>query len=96
MGPEGRVSVKVAPRMRTNSGDTCCIAALQDQGIVLQPSFMVAEHLKTGRLIELMPAYRALEMGIYAIYPSRKHLVPKVRVLINFLVEAFRQPAWSG
>jgi DNA-binding transcriptional LysR family regulator len=95
-GPEGPVSVKVAPRMRSNSGDTCCLAALQDQGIVLQPSFMVAGHLEAGRLIELLPTYRALEMGIYAIYPSRKHLVPKVRVLINFLFESFRQPAWSS
>jgi DNA-binding transcriptional LysR family regulator len=82
--------------MRSNSGDTCCLAALQDQGIVLQPSFMVAGHLEAGRLIELLPTYRALEMGIYAIYPSRKHLVPKVRVLINFLFESFRQPAWSS
>ena len=88
--------MKVAARMRTNSGDTCCSAALQGQGIVLQPSFMVAEHLKAGTLIELLPAYRALDLGIYAIYPSRKHLVPKVRVLINFLVEAFRKPAWPG
>ena len=95
-GPEGRVSVKVAPRMRTNSGDTCCSAALQGQGIVQQPSFMVAGHLKAGTLIELLPAYRALDLGIYALYPSRIHLMPKVRVLINFLFEAFRKPAWPG
>jgi hypothetical protein len=33
------VSVKVAPRMRSNSGETCCAAALKHQGIVLQPAF---------------------------------------------------------
>lgn len=43
-GVQGQVSVKVSPRMRSNSGDTCCTAALQHQGIVLQPSFMVGEH----------------------------------------------------
>jgi DNA-binding transcriptional LysR family regulator len=33
---------------------------------------------------------------VYAVYASRKHLPPKVRVLIEFLVEAFRMRAWDG
>jgi DNA-binding transcriptional LysR family regulator len=93
-GPNGPLSVKVAPRMRSNSGDTCCAAALQHQGIVLQPSFMVSHHLRTGALVEILPEYRSLELGVYAVYASRKHLTPKVRVLIDFLVEAFRVPVW--
>ncbi|GAB3759775.1 LysR family transcriptional regulator [Ramlibacter monticola] len=94
-GPEGPVSVKVAPRMRTNSGDTCVAAALQHQGIVLQPSFMVGHHLRAGTLVEVLPPYRSRELGIYAVYASRKHLTPKVRVLIDFLLEAFRIQAWG-
>jgi DNA-binding transcriptional LysR family regulator len=88
VGPDGPVSVKVTPRLRSNSGDTCVAAALEGQGIVLQPSFLVERHLETGALVELMPQYRAIEFGIYAVYPSRKHLTPKVRVLIDFLAEA--------
>ncbi|MEN9419927.1 MAG: HTH-type transcriptional regulator DmlR [Pseudomonadota bacterium] len=95
-GPQGSVHVKVAPRMRTNSGDTCCAAAVAHQGIVLQPTFLVGPHLASGALVEILPAYRSIELGIYAVYPSRKHLTPKVRVLIDFLVAAFRQPAWAG
>lgn len=93
-GPEGPVSVKVVPRMRSNSGDTCCIAALQHQGIVLQPSFLVGAHLQSGALVEVLPQYRSIDFGVYAVYPSRKHLTPKVRVLIDFLVDAFRTRAW--
>ena len=95
-GPEGPVSVKVAPRMRTNSGDTCVAAALQHQGIVLQPSFMVGHYLRSGALVEVLPQYRSRQLGIYAVYASRKHVTPKVRVLIDFLVEAFRIPAWGA
>lgn len=95
-GPQGPVSVKVTPRMRSNSGDTCCAAALQHQGIVLQPSFMVAGHLRSGALVEVLPQYRSIELGVYAVYASRKHVTPKVRVLIDFLVEAFRIRAWGG
>ena len=93
-GPQGPVSVKVSPRMRTNSGDTCCAAALQHQGIVLQPTFLVGPHLASGALVEILPAYRSLNLGVHAIYPTRKHLTPKVRALIDFLVDAFRMRAW--
>jgi DNA-binding transcriptional LysR family regulator len=95
-GPEGEVVVRVHPRIRSNSGDTCLAAALQDQGIVLQPDFLVGEHLRRGALVELMPAYRSLELGIHAVYPSRKYLPMKTRRLVDFLVESFREPAWSS
>jgi DNA-binding transcriptional LysR family regulator len=93
-GPAGRVAVKVSPRMRTNSGDTCIAAALQHQGIVLQPSFMVATHLTAGTLVEVLPDHHCLELDVYAVYPSRKFLAPRVRLLIDFLVEAFRVKRW--
>jgi len=95
-GPQGPVSVKVTPRLRSNNGDTCCAAALQHQGIVLQPSFIVGHHLRTGALVEILPEYRSLELGVYAVYASRRHLTPKVRVLIDFLVDAFRIHTWDG
>jgi DNA-binding transcriptional LysR family regulator len=93
-GPEGAVSVKVMPRMRTNSGDTACVAALQHQGLILQPSFLVGEHLASGALVEVLPRYRSVELGIYAVYPSRKQLAPKVRWLVDYLAESFAAPAW--
>ena len=95
-GPDGTVNVKVLPRMRTNSGDTCCAAALGHHGIVLQPSFLVGPLLATGQLVEVLPQYRSIELGVYALYPSRKHLTAKVRALIDFLVEAFRVPDWPA
>lgn len=95
-GPGGPVSVRVTPRLRSNSGDTCCAAAVRHQGIVLQPSFLVGPHLARGELVELLPAFRSLELGVYAVYPSRRHLTPKVRVLIDFLVEAFRMRTWPA
>jgi DNA-binding transcriptional LysR family regulator len=84
-GPDGRVSVKVHSRMRTNSGDVCRAVALAHQGIVLQPAFLVGPDLSAGKLVELMPEYRSQDLGIYAVYPSRKHLLPKVRLLIDYL-----------
>jgi len=95
-GPQGLVSVKTRPCMHTNSGDTCRAAALAHQGIILQPTFLVGDDLAAGTLVELMPEFRSLELGIYAIYPTRKYVSPKVRALIDFLAEHFAQTrsAW--
>jgi DNA-binding transcriptional LysR family regulator len=91
-GPQGRVSIQTHPCLRTNSGETCRAAALAHQGIILQPSFLVGDDIAAGRLVELLPEYRGLEMGIYAVYPTRKHVPAKVRVLIDFLVDCFHHP----
>lgn len=92
-GPLGPVSVKTNPCIRTNNGDTCRAAALASQGIILQPSFLVGDDLADGALVELMPEFHSLELGIYAVYPTRKHVSPKVRALIDFLTHHFSQPA---
>ena len=95
-GPDGAVVVKTTPCLRSNNGDTCRAVALAHEGIILQPSFMVGADLAAGTLVELCPGYRALEMGIHAVYSSRKHVAPKVRLLIDFLVEHFAEPRWPG
>lgn len=88
-GPKGKESVHIKPFMQTNNGDTCLVAAIAHQGIVLQPSFIVGDAIRAGDLVEIMPKYKSIELGIYAIFPTRKHIAPKVRVLIDFLVEYF-------
>ena len=47
-GPQGPVTVRVVPHIHTNSGDTCREAALQGQGIVLQPDFLIGSDLRAG------------------------------------------------
>lgn len=94
-GPDGRVSVRTRSSVRCNNGDTCRSIALAGGGIALQPSFMVGEDLRSGALVEILPEYRSIELGIYVVYPTRKHLASKVRALINFLAERFAQPEWE-
>lgn len=95
-GPDGRQTVAVNPVLRTNSGDTCRAAALKHHGIILQPTFMVGEDLRSGALVELMPQYRSSEYGIYAVYPSRRYMSAKVRLLIEFLAKALGNANWCA
>lgn len=96
VGPQGPVSIKTNPCIHTNSGDTCRAAALAHQGVILQPTFLVGKDLSDGTLVELMPEYRSIDLGIYAVYPTRKHVSAKVRALIEFLAAHFAGlgPSW--
>lgn len=93
-GPEGVVTTKVKPRMRTNNGDTCVAAALRGAGLVLQPSFLVAGELTAGRFVEVLAQYRPIELGVYAVYPTRRFVLPKVRALIGFLSAKLGDADW--
>jgi DNA-binding transcriptional LysR family regulator len=93
-GPEGTATVKVRPRLWTNNGDTCVTAAERGTGILLQPTFLVARELASGRLVELLPQYRSIELGIYAVYPTRKFVLPKVRALLEFLAAKIGDADW--
>jgi len=94
VGPDGPTTARVVPCMRSNSGDTCRLTALAGHGLVLEPSFLVGAEVRSGRLVAVLPEYRSIELGVYAVYPTRKFMPAKVRLLIDFLVEAFRAPTW--
>jgi DNA-binding transcriptional LysR family regulator len=96
-GDDGKPhSVRVRAVMQTNNGDTAVAAALGGLGIVWQPTFLVGADLRAGRLVALLPGYRVPDIDILAIYPNRRHLGAKVRVLIDFLAEEFSGvPPWD-
>jgi len=70
--------------------------AVAGGGIILQPTFIVAAELARGALVPLLTDYRTLEFNLYAVYLSRRQLSAKVRVFIDYLVEAIgSRPAWE-
>lgn len=87
--------VKVSPRLRVNNGDTCRAAALDGLGIILQPTFIVGRDLAEGRLVEILPQWHTDEVGVYAVYPVRRHLSGKVRALVDYLSAAFLAEPWN-
>jgi DNA-binding transcriptional LysR family regulator len=88
--------VRVDCRMHTNNGDTARAAALAGHGIIWQPTFLIGDDLRAGRLVRVLPEYRLPDIDVLALYPSRRHVSAKVRVLIDFLVGAFADvPPWD-
>lgn len=87
-GPDGPVSVPISGPIRADNGDIIRLAALGGAGIVFQPHFIVDDDIAAGRLVRLLPDWQSAELGVYAVYPSRKHLSAKVRTFVDFMVAA--------
>lgn len=89
-------TVKVRCVMHTNNGDTARGAALGGLGVIWQPSFLVGADLRAGKLVRVLPDYHMPDIDVLAVYPSRRHLSAKVRVMIDFLVGEFAgTPPWD-
>jgi DNA-binding transcriptional LysR family regulator len=90
------VEVRVRTESRANNGDLIRMMAMHGHGIALLPDFIVAGDLKSKRLVPLLPGWDAPELGIFAVYPSRKYLSAKVRTLVDFLAARFARRQWTA
>jgi len=80
------VDVNVKSRLISNSPDMELAMCVAGQGITRMPQFNLHDELETGKLIKLFPDLPPDEVGVYMMYPSRKHLSSKVRHFIDFMV----------
>jgi DNA-binding transcriptional LysR family regulator len=85
-GPDGPVTVPISGPIKADNGDIIRLAALSGSGILFQPHFIVGDDIEAGRLVRVLPDWQSAELGVYAVYPSRKHLSAKVRTFVDFLV----------
>lgn len=83
---QGRqVSFRPTGRWRCNSGFAVLDAARQGLGLCQLPDFYVETDLASGTLISLLDDRRPPDEGIWAVYPHRRHLSPKVSLLVDYL-----------
>lgn len=88
--------VRVQPTVHATNGDLLRELAVAGGGIILQPSFIVGADLARGTLVPLLRDYRTLDLSLFAVYLSRRQLSSKVRVFIDYLVEAINdEPPWE-
>lgn len=72
-------------RWRCNNGVAVVDAALAGMGVCQLPEFYVVPYIASGRLEAMLEDSRASDEPIWAVYPKRRHLLPKVRYLVERL-----------
>ncbi|HYF53176.1 MAG TPA: LysR family transcriptional regulator [Salinarimonas sp.] len=96
-GPDGPETVRVAGPLRTNSSEVVREAVLAGIGIALRSTWDVGPDLKAGRLVRILPDHAgSRRVAVHAVFPSRRHLEPKVRAFVDFLGGLYGQtPPWD-
>ncbi|MBN3146294.1 LysR family transcriptional regulator [Pectobacterium brasiliense] len=78
--------VSVTGNFAANDSMVLLHAALAGEGIVHLPAFTTAPYLRTGALVRVLTDYALPELGVYALYCSRKYLPTSTRTLLDFLL----------
>lgn len=78
-------SLRPRGRWRCNSGAAVFEAALAGMGLCQLPAFYVNRAIAEGQLTEVLHTFRPDDDPIWAVYPQRRHLLPKVQLLIDKL-----------
>lgn len=86
-GPQGPVDVHIVGRFAANVVDSVRQATMAGFGIALLPDIMIADDITAGRLVRVLPDYETPRIPIYLATLSRRHLPPRTRVVMDFVIE---------
>jgi DNA-binding transcriptional LysR family regulator len=86
--------VPVRGNFTSSDGATLRQAALAGLGLVVGPHFLVASDVAAGRLELVLEGARRAEIGIYAMFTTRRHLPARTKLLLDHLATWFGAPDW--
>jgi DNA-binding transcriptional LysR family regulator len=82
-------TVHISGRFRADSSDSIMPLVHRHVGITLAPDYVLEDDLNAGRLIRLLPRYKASDIPVHAIYPPTRYLPAKTRTFLDFLTSRF-------
>jgi DNA-binding transcriptional LysR family regulator len=95
-GSSGPYSVPTRGNLSSSDGTVLRRAALEGLGIVVLPQFMVAADVAEGRLELAVEGHRRAEIGIYAVFASKRNLPARTKALLDHLSRDFSAPEWKA
>ena len=87
--------MKVNGAIAVNEGDGILTTLLAGGGLGMTQEFLAGPYVREKKLVPLLEEFVREDNPIYAVYPSNKHLSPKVRAFVDFLVKIYSPtPYW--
>lgn len=93
-GATAPYDVPVSGNLSSSDGASLRHAAAAGLGLAVVPLFMAAADVAAGRLELVLEGARRAQIGIYAMYASRRQLPARTRLLLDHLVGWFAVPDW--
>ena len=93
----GKTSVRINGRIAITNALAVRACALEGMGIIELNSYIVGADIREGRLVRLLDGYQPKELSVYAVFPQRRFLAPKVRVFIDAMLACLSpEPYWDA
>ncbi|QDK46429.1 LysR family transcriptional regulator [Bdellovibrio sp. ZAP7] len=86
-----KMTVKVDPVFSANNPNMIVQMALQGRGIGMVPEFIVAEHIRSGRLIHMYRSLRGQEIPVSLVSPEQKEIPMKTKKFIDFAAKRLKE-----
>lgn len=87
------VRVAIGGRYKVTTSLAVRDALLAGFGLSLIPRIYVEKDIAEGRLTTALDDWTPVETSIYAVYPSRQYVLPKVRAFVDFLIDEMQEEA---
>jgi DNA-binding transcriptional LysR family regulator len=92
---DGVRTINVNGNVAANNAGTVLQLALAGVGVTRLTDLTVGAALRSGELVQILTDCQHVEpIPLYAIYPGGRHVAPKVRAMVDFLVEEFGRAPW--
>jgi DNA-binding transcriptional LysR family regulator len=90
--------VKLDPILVSDNGEVLLLAARRGLGLTIGPSLLTGADFAAGLLEPVLEDWSLQPFRVYALYPHRRFVSPKVRVFVDALRAAYgdgtRDPWW--
>jgi len=80
---------KVRPRFVVDDFSILKQSVVDGLGIAVLPDYMCREEVQSGELIQVLPEWGVQAVDVYALYPQHRVKIPKVKALLEFVIETF-------
>lgn len=81
----GDSEICLGPSITCNTDEARRCFALEGVGIAYMADFTVNEQLQTGALVQILGKYTFERNTFHLLWPSGKHMMPKLRAFIDFM-----------
>ena len=92
---EQSLQLALSPRLLAGDMDTLRAAALAGLGIALMPAFECVDELRARQLERVLRDWTPPATPVHVVYPSTRHLSPKVKRFVDHLHERMTPPPWE-
>jgi LysR family transcriptional regulator for bpeEF and oprC len=86
---EERIDIAMRGVIALNDSNAYVQAGLAGLGVIQMTDYLLADHVKAGRMVQLLPDWTSDPLPVHVVYPQNRHLSAKVRVFVEWVSEVF-------